>query len=113
MEQRNPRHVIIGRRLEFLRRIVNNESREDLARHVEASPSAIRQWDCGQTIPSAENMIKVMEHYLVSLDYLWCVEFNGLSDDQLRALPASLILRRPNVEAKHFRLVATEVVLGR
>jgi transcriptional regulator with XRE-family HTH domain len=109
IERRDPRYVTIGRRLEFLRRVVNNESIEELAKHVDASPSAIRQWDIGQTVPSVENMERIANHYQVSLDYLRCLEFLGLSEAQLRALPEEIVLRRPGMESKRFLYTAVEV----
>jgi transcriptional regulator with XRE-family HTH domain len=105
----NPRNTVIGRRIEYLRRDVNKETLEDLARHVDASPSAIRQWQTGRTLPSADNMIRIAEHYLVSLDYLLCREFHDLSYEELINLPDEKIKRKPSTEQKaRFKYVAVE-----
>lgn len=109
IERRNPRYVIIGKRLAYLRESVNNETIEDLAQYVDASASAIRQWDCGQTVPSIDNMDRIADHYCVSLDYLRCREFNALTDDQLRSLPDEVVLRRPGIEPKRYTFTAIEV----
>lgn len=93
----NPRHQIIGQRIRYLRRINQDESTRALAETLGITVGAIKQWETGKTTPSSESVIDIAIHYDVSTDFILCVEFRHLSDEQLRTLSIRDIERSPYV----------------
>lgn len=46
------------------------ENQQDLAELLKVSQSAIGKWERGENEPGIENLIKLADHYNVSIDYL-------------------------------------------
>jgi transcriptional regulator with XRE-family HTH domain len=95
MDLRPAFNVVMGRRLWFLREIVNKKSIHDLSIILGVTASAIRQWESGHTRADPNNMAIIADYFDVSLDYLWCREFTSLSEAKLRSLPDRDVHRRP------------------
>lgn len=65
-------------RLENLR-IRDGVSREEVARRLNVSAMTIRNWERGETEPSASQIKALADIFEVSTDYLLCREWNNNS----------------------------------
>jgi transcriptional regulator with XRE-family HTH domain len=78
---------LLGRRLKFLRTVVNKEhSRQPLIRATGVTESAVLQWERGEAKPSLDNFRKLADYYMVPLDYLLFREGWELTTDELEEL---------------------------
>jgi transcriptional regulator with XRE-family HTH domain len=72
---------ILGRRLNYLRRVVNKEkSVASLIEVTEVSESGVLQWENGETRPDPDNLMLIADYYAVPLDYLCCRDLQDLSE---------------------------------
>lgn len=87
--------MIKGLRLQYLRREINKEKRASLAEEVGVDRATIGLWELGHKQPSYESLRQIAAIYNVSLDYLECREFWGLSDEELCRLTVEQVWRDP------------------
>ena len=55
-------------------RIENNLSQMDVAKAIGVSQAAIARWESGQQIPNIEYLVKLVNYFGVSADYLLGLE---------------------------------------
>ena len=58
-----------GERLKELR-VDNNERQADLADFLSVSKTTVCQWETNKQEPDFDTLVKIADHYAVSIDYL-------------------------------------------
>ena len=83
-------NFIIGKNLQILRK-KNKLTQIELAEKLNYSDKAISKWEKGETTPDVYTLVKIAQHYNVSLNYLLGIDTENYNKKEVFVKPQTLL----------------------
>lgn len=69
-----------GQNLQFLRKMRNKMTQEELAEKMEVSRQAVSKWECGEVYPEVDKIVELCELFSCSMDELVCEDMTIIDE---------------------------------